>query len=257
VTPAWPAVDNTPRRPIAGRWVPWLGALLCAHALLQAGLKLSAGSPGQLLWVCHVSLLLGGVALLCRSRLWLTTSLLLCAVVHVLWWGDLAGWAALGAPPLGIVAYLQKADALAWLGTSYHLYTLPVLGAVAWRAQVFHRQAVPSAMALSLVLLVVSRALTPAELNINRAFAVGVDAVPLARGLDALPGNVYLLALGVAFWALGVGPAALVLWVHHNAGRDDAGTQPRAGAGKRERRRRGQRIRNRVNQSAETALGNY
>lgn len=170
-----------PRQPIPGRAIPWLGLLLCAHAALQAGFKLSAGSPGQLLWFCHVGLALGGVGLLLRSRTLVTTSLLLSAPLHVIWLSDLAGWAALGVPPLGVVAYLRSADALAWLGTSYHLYTLPVLGVVAWRARVFDRHAMPAAMALSLLLLVASRGLTPRELNINRAFGIGVESIPLTR----------------------------------------------------------------------------
>ena len=62
MTQAKDSHPNTKYKPIGGKFGPWLGTLLCVHALFQAWLKIETGSPWQLLWFCHVGLAIACVA---------------------------------------------------------------------------------------------------------------------------------------------------------------------------------------------------
>lgn len=189
---------------------------MLAHFLFQAGYKLTQDEIVHLAWLSNVALLIAGVGLVSRSALLVAMALVSAGMLHLLWLVDCVGWLLAGWMPVGAAEYLREADGWGWAATSYHLYMLPVLGAIAWRERVYHRWAMPAAMSLSLGLTLLSRWFLPEAANINFAQRVAVDfpgagagpGIALVDWVNGLPAAVYVAVICVGQWVLLMLPVA-------------------------------------------------
>lgn len=149
-----------------------LGIAMLAHFVLLAALKVHIERPGEILWISHVALLLGGIGLvLARPRL-VSSALISVAVLHALWLVDALCGVCLGTFPLGLTRYLLDCDLRSLAATSHHLYLAPILAAYMLRDGRPCRHAWLAASAVMTVVTVLSRFALPPELNVNFAHAV-------------------------------------------------------------------------------------
>lgn len=189
-----------------------MGCAMLAHLGFLCWLKMERGIEGELLWVSHVSLALTGVGLVIGSGLCLSTALVCVGVLHGLWLIDLLVLGLAGWSPFGATGYLVEADALTWLGTGHHFYLLPLLLVLAVRGRCFRACSVLTATLVFGVLVVLSRAVLPPEMNINGAHALfpGREGT-LIRLINGLPGVWYVVVLVVGVGSLVFWPWAMVL----------------------------------------------
>lgn len=179
-----------------------LGTVLLLHFLAVCAVKIGCGLAGEILWMSHIGLLLTAYGLLSNRPLLLATALVDVLVLHGLWLADFLVWRATGAFPLGVTRYLVTATGWTWLATAHHFYLVPLLLALVRRRAVRAPETLLAAIAMYLLLTVLSRALVPPALNVNFAYGVPTaTSVPLVAWGNLQPGAVYLPALN-AFVAL-------------------------------------------------------
>lgn len=160
----------------------WVGAVMLVHTALLAWLKIERGLEGEMLWISHVALAVGGAGVMIGSARLVATAFLSVAGLHALWLFDFFAGQIRGDCPLGLTTYVMQSDWATRLGTSHHLYLTPALGWWLWRrggasdlvADVVRPGL--SAAALFALLVTVSRAALPASMNVNFAFGVMPDS---------------------------------------------------------------------------------
>lgn len=140
--------DATPRKPLM-----WLGIIGCAGYATHAGYHILNGTPQDTIWVCHLSALLVGVALMIGSARMNAAGLLCLTVGFPMW-----------------VLYLFSGEPFIWTSPLTHVLglVLAVLGARALGGVPPYTWA--AAVMFVGVLMVVARVFTPAEANVNLAF---------------------------------------------------------------------------------------
>lgn len=201
-----------------------VGALLLAHFALVSLIKISTGVACEILWMSHVGLLLAGLGLVLDKPLLVATALLDVLVLHGLWLVDCFGWAFTGDFPLGITTYLRTADTLGWIATAHHFYLVPLLLLFVRPPAVRTPEALLSAIAVYLLLTVVSRAVLPPARNVNFAFGVSFGPeVPLVTWGNRQTGAIYLPLLNAFVALVMLAPPFILL-------RDRSGSQGISGA---------------------------
>lgn len=158
--------------PPSGVGLRWIGALFLVHFALLAALKIGRGLSGEVLWISHAGLLLGGFGMLLSSRTLVATAFTAVAALHAAWMVDALGGVVFGWFPLGLTTYLLDADPLAIAATSHHLYLAPMLGWLLLREGGFPVSSCVGALALIIVVTALSRAAVSPSLNVNFAHAV-------------------------------------------------------------------------------------
>ncbi|MEM7625128.1 MAG: hypothetical protein AAF333_05815 [Planctomycetota bacterium] len=186
---------------------------MLGHFALQAGLKVQSGTGAEVVWVSHTGLRVAGLGLILRSQTLIAATFIAMWAFQTVWLADLAGLIATGTAPLGMVGYLQDADAWTRIGTSYHGYLLPVLGVVVWRWRVYDRAAWPMAIAFFITLTLLSRLLLDPVANVNSAFHLHFGETPLQGfgWVNDLPPPLYLPTLNALVAVFLQWPAAIVL----------------------------------------------
>ncbi|MEL7472237.1 MAG: type II secretion system protein [Planctomycetota bacterium] len=200
--------DRAPTPPIDRA----VGVVMLAHVVGLAALKLARGLEGEMLWISHVALALGGLALIVRSTRLAAMAFVGVAALHTLWLLDAAMGVATGRFPLGLTAYLLEADAWTLLGTSHHLYLTPMLAVWLRGRRVEPGRAAFHAAALFALLALACRLLLPAHLNVDFAHALlpQADSAVLAW-VNALAAPAFLAVLTLGAATLFFLPGALVL----------------------------------------------
>lgn len=190
------------------------GLVMLTHAALLCALKVSLSVPGEMFWISHVALAIGGLGLVLGSRDLVGVAFVAVAGLHTLWLVDLAAGLATGRFPLGMTAYVLTADWKVLLGTSHHFYLAPMLG---WRAAKrggYSRGAFAGAAGLLIFLTGVSRAVMPPSLNVNFAHAVLPESEsPLFVWFNALPWWAYLCIHAAVYMGVFLAPGAVLLRV--------------------------------------------
>ena len=163
------------------------GVLACAGYAAHAAYHISKGHPEEALWTCHVSALLVGAGLILGSARLNAVGLLGLTIGLPMWILYLAG----GGP------FIPTSPLTHVLGLALGIYGARRMGvpAMSWAA----------AVGFGLLMLVLSRALGPAEANVNLAFG------PIAGlSLWALGPQIHWVLL-LAQWAAGLW-AAQAFW---------------------------------------------
>jgi len=189
----------------------WFGVLLLLNFALVAAVKIKFDIAADLLWMSHVALLLAGVGLVCGRMLLVTATLVSVFLLHAIWLADCIAWLLTGHFPIGVTRYLAGADGLTWVATAHHFYLMPLLIVIIAKCHTWPKEALPVAICLFLYLTVVSRVVSPRDLNVNYAFGTltAVDH-PVVNWVNRLPGSLYLLTLNVVVTALMFVPVHLL-----------------------------------------------
>ncbi len=165
----------------------WLGVIGCAGYTIHAGYHILNGTPQDTIWICHISALLAGVAVLIRSPK-LNAAGLLCLTIGLPMW----------------VLYLFSGEPFIWTSPLTHVLGLivAIIGAKALGG--IPRQSWVWATLFVAVMMVAARLCTPAEANVNLAFG------PMAGlSLWRVTGAAHW-ALQLASWAGGLAVLELV-----------------------------------------------
>jgi hypothetical protein len=187
------------RASLSAGWFGW-GCIGCfaAHALVQV----AAGIPHNLLWACHMACLLSGVGLVLRFAAVARAGVLLLSIgtplwlINLLWGGEffptsllthvggpICGWCGLRAMS---VAPASRQPGTGQAESAARKFQLRRANASSWRRGWL------SAVGSVALLLIASRAVTPAAANVNLVFAPWC----------ALPG-----------WQIGEGEYVAGLWL--------------------------------------------
>lgn len=208
-------VDETflPTRPVGTRFGRWIGAALLLHFAYVVGvINLLRQAPGEVLWLCHVSLFLAGLGLVMQSVRLVAIACTAIALPHALWLVDSLSGLLLGWFPLGATAYLLTADTWTRIATAHHFYLAPLLVVIMWRHGSFSRAALPGASALFLLLSVTSRLAVSPALNVNYAFfAVPAADHPFIAWVNSLGAIPYVLVINAFATGALFAPVALLL----------------------------------------------
>ncbi|HPD28636.1 MAG TPA: hypothetical protein PLL20_01480 [Phycisphaerae bacterium] len=205
-----------PTRPIGTRFGRWIGAALLLHFAYVVGLiNLVRQSPGEVLWLCHISLLLAGLGLVTQSVRLVAIACTAVALPHTFWLIDSLSGLLLGWFPLGATAYILTTDTWTRIATAHHFYLAPLLLVIVWRHGSFSRLALPAASLLFLLLSVTCRVAVSPALNVNYAFfavpAADHPFVTWVNSLDAIP---YLLLINAIVTGVMFAPVALLMTCH-------------------------------------------
>jgi len=189
-----------------------LGGLMLAHFGLIVAVKIATGVAGEILWMSHIGLLLAAVGLLLDSPLLVATALIDVLVLHGLWLTDCIAWMLTGVFPLGITTYLRTAGAATWAATAHHFYLVPLLLGIVRPRAVRTPDTLLAAIAVYLLLTVISRACVQPALNVNFAFGVNFGPqVPLLEWGNRQPGTIYLPLLNAFVAVVMLTPAFIFL----------------------------------------------
>lgn len=182
-------VDQTlpPMRPIGARLGRWIGATLLLHfAYVFSVINLLRQAPGEVLWLCHVSLLLAGLGLVTQSTRLLAIAFTAVAVPHAFWLADSLSGLLLGRFPLEATAHMLTTDTWNRIATEHHFYLAPLLFVIVWRHHLFSEAALPGASVLFLLLSTASRvAIAERQLRVLRS----PRGQPSIRSLGQRPGS--------------------------------------------------------------------
>ena len=188
--------DHRDRSGPCGRRGRWLGALFACQFVLVIGVKSHQQLLPEIWWMSHVGLLIAAIGLLIQRDLWVTTALTGIAVLHAIWVADCLAWMVTDQSPLGATAYLHGAGVWTWLATSHHFFLAPLLATVIARCRRWPAETLPAAIALFLLLTVVSRAALLPAFNINYAFGVLTAwDHPVTNWINRCHGSIYMLGL--------------------------------------------------------------
>ncbi len=175
-----------------------IGLVMLAHVAFLAALKTSREIEGEMLWVSHASLALGGVALLLGSVRLVRIAFASVFVLHAIWLVDCVAGLATGSFPFGLTEYVASADWQTLAGTSHHVYLVPLLWVFLRRAPAQPRVTTASVVLCALVfvglLTLAGRWLVPMRLNVNLAHALMPESTASAFiWFNALPAPAYLV----------------------------------------------------------------
>ena len=189
----------------------WLGAVLLGHFAVVCAIKAATGATGQIVWLSHFGLLIAGVGLIVRSPMLIAVAFVDVLVLHGIWLVDCICGLAGGTHPLGVTSYLNHADIWDWIATAHHFYLAPLLIVLIHRQRSFPVEALPAAVAVYLILTVISRGvLSPAD-NINYAWGVPVaEYLPLIAWGNQRDGSFYLVGLNAFVFVYMLLPAFLI-----------------------------------------------
>jgi hypothetical protein len=180
------------------------------HFVTICAIKFAQGLPGEILWVSHIALLIGGIGLLLSCPLLVAAALLNVLILHGLWLVDCGTWLATGSFPLGITTHLRDADMASWIATAHHFYLVPLLLCVARRRWVRSREALLTAVAVFLFLTALSRAFTDPALNVNFVFGARVGfPVPFFQWGNLQHASLYMVGLNAFVLVFMLMPAYL------------------------------------------------
>lgn len=169
-------------------------------------------APGEVLWLCHVSLFLAGLGLVMQSVRLVAIACTAIALPHALWLVDSLSGLLLGWFPLGATAYLLTTDTWTRIATAHHFYLAPLLVVIMWRHSSFSRAGLPDASALFLLLSVTSRFAVSPALNVNYAFfAVPATDHPFVTWVNSLGTIPYVVAINAFATGALFAPVALLL----------------------------------------------
>jgi len=169
-------------------------------------------APGEVLWLCHVSLLLAGLGLVTQSARLVATAFTAIAVPHAFWLVDSLSGLVLGWFPLGATTYILTTDTWTRIATAHHFYLAPLLFVIVWRHGLFSEAALPGASVLFLLLSVASRVAGSPALNVNYAFfAVPAASHPFVAWLNGLGPISYLLVLNTVVTGAMFAPVCMLL----------------------------------------------
>lgn len=177
----------------------WIAFWAPAYAILLG--------PHNFFWLCNLASFLILAGLWLEHRLLLSMQWLSVALIGLLWGLDLGVAALTGWHPFGGTAYMLDPDFpdLARILSFYHLLLPLVTGFAVWRLG-YDRRALLWQSLLTVVMIIISRALTAPERNINWVHApFGMEQAPL-------PASFYLPLLMLGW-------AALILWPVHRLSR--------------------------------------
>lgn len=203
-------------RPIGTRFGRWIGAALLVHFAYVVGvINLLRQAPGEILWLCHVSLFLAGLGLVTQSLRLVTIACTAVALPHTFWIIDSLSGLLFGWFPLGATAYILTADTWTRIATAHHFYLAPLLLVIVWRHGSFSRAALPAASLLFLLLSITCRAAVSPALNVNDAFfAVPAADHPFVTWVNSLDAISYLLVINAIVSGVMFAPAALLMTCH-------------------------------------------
>ena len=160
----------------------WLGLLACAGYATHAGYLVFGGYPYEIIWSCHLAALLVGIGLLAGSKMMNAVGLLCLAV-------GLPGW---------IVNVLTGGS---FLPTSILTHVLGlVIAIIGARSLGVPRHAWLLAWVFVFALMILTRLITPHDVNVNLAFIPVEGLFPWTFG-------------GFAHWALLLPLWALFLYI--------------------------------------------
>lgn len=189
-----------------------LGMLLGVHFLFACTVKISHGTPWQLLWFCHISLAVAAIGFLTESKLLRATALTNVLVLHSLWIIDFIYGTLTGTFPFAFSAYVAEVDIWNWIVSLHHLYLLPLLIWSFWRDTDYPREAwLLSATSFVVVMLACRGLLSPVQ-NVNYAYYIP-DSLQVSglSTLNQLPSEFYLIGVHVVANVVAFFPAAFVL----------------------------------------------
>ncbi len=131
----------------------WLGAIACAGYVAHAGYHILNGTPQDTIWICHLSALLAGGALIAGSAI-LNAAALLCLTIGFPMW----------------VLYLFSGEPFIWTSPLTHVLGLVVAIAGARALGGVPRFAWIAAFVFVLIAMIAARLFTPEAANVNLAF---------------------------------------------------------------------------------------
>ncbi|MGQ9649251.1 MAG: hypothetical protein ACUVXJ_04000 [Phycisphaerae bacterium] len=172
-------------------------------------------APGEILWLCHISLFLAGRGLVTQSLRLVAIACTAVALPHTFWLIDSLSGLLLGWFPLGATAYILTADTWTRIVTAHHFYLAPLLWVIVWRHGSFSRVALPAVSLLCLLLSMTCRVAVSPALSVNYAFfAVPVADHPFVAWVNSLDVIPYLLVINAIVSGVMFAPAALLMTCH-------------------------------------------
>ena len=189
-----------------------LGFALLLQFTFLCVCKWAQGTPEQIWWVSHVSLLTTAAGLIGR-RPWLVSAALTnVLLLHLLWLVDLGTWLLIGDFPFQVTTHMANASEATWVATAHHFYLTPALLLLFLREPQYRLESFLLACSIFLLLTLFCCLSLPQPANINCAFCVPAGITLCgADWLNSVPRTYYLTALNLAVGVFVFVPTAILL----------------------------------------------
>lgn len=146
-----------------------LGLVLIAHFTFVSVRSLCLGVPENVLWICHLGTLIGGLGACLQKRRLISLALVICFGHHAFWVFDTLSWLITGRFAVGATAYLQNRGLSGWIQSANHFFLVPVLLVLTVMKGGIDKHAWIWSSLLFLLLIAISFFLLPTASNVNCA----------------------------------------------------------------------------------------
>jgi hypothetical protein len=157
----------------------WLGCGLICHFVFVLGRSTYLGVPENVLWICHLGTLIGGLGVCLQNRRLISLALVICFGHHAFWAFDTLTWLITGGFAVGATAYVQNHSLGGWIQSANHFFLVPVLVIAAVIQGGIDKYAWIWSSLLFLVLIATSLFLLPPASNVNCAHRPWPGTEPL------------------------------------------------------------------------------
>ncbi len=192
-------MDDSPNAVVTTVSLRWLGVIACAGYATHAGYHVLNGTPQDTIWICHLSALLTGGALIAGSPRFNAAGLLCLTVGFPMW-----------------VLYLFSGEPFIWTSPLTHVLGLVVAIVGARKLGGVPHFTWITAFVFVGFAMVAARLVTPIDANVNLAFGP-MEGLSLWR------------VGGVAHWGLQLTSWAVALFVLEWIWRRILGPRPQSG----------------------------